>query len=403
MSYSPNLSYFLDRLSGFSTNIFRLETNGADTATANKIVRFSLPSNALLNMRSFALHFNATTNNGNGARLPAKIDTLIERVEVTAGGIQLSQGLNMYNVLRHAKDALTGSKTNSVCGHPEIVRTKSYVDGSTIGAGTDGESYPSTNKQAQFIIDHWEGFIGTCEPKILDAAILPDLVISIYLADNNVLSSSGDEDIDVSFNVDGAGAATYTLNNIHATIESIGLADAVYDNMVSSMIAQKGYVEVPFKQYISFNNTHTGSTRFSVATQSLDRIWVAFRDTGYAYTCRPTSRRQKLSCHRTFRSKAFALGARTLNVYGLSTKQKILQTSRCSSKSSYGLRAPVLPRVTASGRREPSRDVCAFVYGVTRPFSSRLQKPYPRQSVGSLVHRRRPRSPPVSEEVAIAE
>ena len=281
MSYSPNLSYFLDRLSGFSTNIFRLETNGADTATANKIVRFSLPSNALLNMRSFALHFNATTNDNNGARLPAKIDTLIERVEVTAGGIQLSQGLNMYNVLRHAKDALTGSKTNSVCGHPEIVRTKSYVDGSTI-TGISGESYPSTNKQAQFIIDHWEGFIGTCEPKILDAAILPDLVISIYLADNNVLSSSLDENIDASFNLDGAGAATYTLNNIHATIESIGLADAVYDNMVSSMIAQKGYVEVPFKQYISFNNTHTGSTRFSVATQSLDRIWVAFRDTGYA-------------------------------------------------------------------------------------------------------------------------
>ena len=127
MSYSPNLTYFLDRLQGFSTNIFRLETNGADTATANKIIRFSLPSNALLNMRSFALHFSASTNDGNGARLPAKIDTLIERVEVTAGGIQLSQGLNLYNVLRHAKDAIMGDKTNSVCGHPEIIRTKSYV------------------------------------------------------------------------------------------------------------------------------------------------------------------------------------------------------------------------------------------------------------------------------------
>ena len=291
MSYSPNLTYFLDRLQGFSTNIFRLETNGADTATANKIIRFSLPSNALLNMRSFALHFNATTNDGNGARLPAKIDTLIERVEVTAGGIQLSQGLNMYNVLRHAKDAIHGSKTNSVCGHPEIVRTKSYVDGfgyvdtatgtQSVLADISGESYPSTHKQAQFVIDQWEGFIGTCEPKIIDAAILPDLVISIYLADNNVLSSSQDANIDTSFNIAGNGAATYTLNNIHATIESIGLADSVYDNMVSSMIAQKGYVEVPFKQYFSFNNTHSGSTRFSVATQSLDRVWVAFRATTY--------------------------------------------------------------------------------------------------------------------------
>ena len=152
MSYSPNLTYFLDRLQGFSTNIFRLETNGSDSATANKIIRFSLPSNALLNMRSFALHFNAKTNeNSAGARLPAKIDSLIERVEVTAGGIQLSQGLNLYNVLRHAKDALMGDKTNSVCGHPDIIRTVSPVDGfghvdgtdqnAAILSGTKGERY----------------------------------------------------------------------------------------------------------------------------------------------------------------------------------------------------------------------------------------------------------------------
>ena len=302
MSYSPNLTYFLDRLQGFSTNIFRLETNGSDSATANKIIRFSLPSNALLNMRSFALHFNAkTTENSAGARLPAKIDSLIERVEVTAGGIQLSQGLNLYNVLRHAKDALMGDKTNSVCGHPDIIRTVSPVDGfghvdsndanAAILSGTKGERYPSTNKQAQFMINHWEGFIGTCEPKIVDAAILPDLVVSIYLADNNVLTTSNGVALDQTgtsdFTDDGAGGATYELNNIHATIESIGLADAVYDNMVSSMIAQKGFIEMPFKQYISFNNTHTGSTRFSVATQSLDRVWVAFRADDYATQAAP--------------------------------------------------------------------------------------------------------------------
>ena len=296
MSYSPNLTYFLDRLQGFSTNIFRLETNGSDTATANKIIRFSLPSNALLNMRSFSLHFNAKCNDGNGARLPAKIDSLIERVEVTAGGIQLSQGLNLYNVLRHVKDSLLGDKTNSVCGHPDIIRTISPVDGygyvdatdenPAILSGTNGERYPSTHKQAQFTIDHWEGFLGTCEPKILDAAILPDLVISIYLADNNVLTSSAGVALDETGAGDitdiGNASATYELNNVHATIESIGLADSVYDNMVSSMIAQKGYVEIPFKQYFSFNNTHQGSTRFSLATQSLDRVWVAFRDSAYA-------------------------------------------------------------------------------------------------------------------------
>ena len=40
---------------------------------------------------------------------------------------------------------------------------------------------------------------------------------------------------------------------------------------------------------------------------------------------------------------------------------------------------------------------CTSLLGLLLIF----EKPYPRQSVGSLVHRRRPGSPPVSEEVAI--
>ena len=80
MSYSPCLTYFLDRLSGFSTNVFRLEAQNQDSASANKILRFTLPSNALLNMRSFALHFSASTaGTAGGGRLPPKIDTLVDR------------------------------------------------------------------------------------------------------------------------------------------------------------------------------------------------------------------------------------------------------------------------------------------------------------------------------------
>eukprot|EP00964_Phaeocystis_antarctica_P162296 scaffold136342_cov178-Phaeocystis_antarctica.AAC.1 len=47
------------------------------------------------------------------------------------------------------------------------------------------------------------------------------------------------------------------------------------------MIASKGFIEIPFKQYFSFSNTHTGSSRFTVATQSLDRIWTAWRASDY--------------------------------------------------------------------------------------------------------------------------
>tara|TARA_R110001606_G_scaffold120269_8_gene251880 strand:+ start:1372 stop:2529 length:1158 start_codon:yes stop_codon:yes gene_type:complete len=213
--------------------------------------------------------------------LPADLSTLVERVEVSAGGVQLSQGTNFYNTLVNAKAAIQGSRCDSVTGHSELVRANKF-DGEDVGGSAgDDETYSSGTPH---VIDKWEGFLGTCEPKILDAAILPDLVVSIYWADNSVLASCKQNTTHALFiAAPAAGAsAVYEIKDIHASIETIGLADSVYDNMVSSMIASKGYVEIPFKQYFSFSNTHTGSSRFTVATQSLDRIWTAWRPSGYS-------------------------------------------------------------------------------------------------------------------------
>jgi len=295
MSYSPNLTYFLDRLSGFSTNVFKMEAQGNNTANANSIIRFNLPSNALLNMRSFALHFTATTaGTAAGGRLPNKIESLIERVEVSVGGVQLSAGSNYYNVLCHAKQALMGSKCDAALGHPEIVRQVSYIDGSEIAAATavtagtaaitDNEVY--TGSVSQFCIDKWEGFLGSCEPKILDSSLLPDIVVSIYLTNNNVLCSTSAV-AKADFTTDGNLNATFSLSNIHATIESLGLADSTYDTMISQMISQRGYIEVPFKQYIAFQDVTQTNMRFSVATACLDRIWIAHRAAAYSTQAAP--------------------------------------------------------------------------------------------------------------------
>ena len=283
MSYSPNLSYFLDKLSGFSTNYFRLEAQNSTTASPNQIIRFTLPSNALINLRSFAFHFTATTSSTGGgiARLPPDVSSLVERVEVSCGGVQLSSGANYYSVLCAAKRALMDKGSEPVLGHSEMTRTVSYVDGND-NSGAN-ETYTGTN--SHFCIKNWEGFLGSAEPKIMDSSLVPDIVVSIYLSDVNVLSNSADTDIagtaGTGIDVDGAGTVSYSLSNIHATIECIGLADGTYDNMVSSMIQTKGFLEIPFKQYYSFQDVHTGQMRFSVATQSLDRIWTVHRDSDY--------------------------------------------------------------------------------------------------------------------------
>ena len=277
MSYSPQLSYFLDRLSGYSTNTFKLMPQGSSSASANNIIRITLPANSLVNLRSFALHFNAAMTGGTTARLPNKIDSLVERVEVSVGGVQVSSGNNYYNVLCHAVQALTGDTTDTVLGHPDVVRTTSYHTGANAGA---------QEADAKYCIDSWKGFLGTCEPRILDLSLLPEMVVSIYLADNNVCIDAAGADLAGGTNpittAAGAPAPVYSLSNIFATIETIGLADGTYDAMVNQMMQQVGFLEVPFKQYVSFHDTHTGNMRFSVATQSLDRIWIAHRSANFS-------------------------------------------------------------------------------------------------------------------------
>ena len=136
--FSPNLLFFLDRLQGFSTNYYMLVPQNKNYASSNDIISVDLPSNALLNFRSLVMHCNATcvdSTNALNARLPP-IQDLIERIEVSVGGIILSSGNNFCNVLYEAKRALIeGYGDDSTLSHPEYVRHTSYVDGCTIETG----------------------------------------------------------------------------------------------------------------------------------------------------------------------------------------------------------------------------------------------------------------------------
>ena len=54
-----------------------------------------------------------------------------------------------------------------------------------------------------------------------------------------------------------------------------------YENMLASQMSAQGDLEVPYKAYYTFNDTHTGSSKFSVASSSLDRIYLAWRGSDY--------------------------------------------------------------------------------------------------------------------------
>ena len=300
MSFNPNLTYFVDRLQGVSTNTFRLETQNKTTAKQNDIISFDLPSNAILNLRSLKVWCNASTSQdaagslaNSGARLPP-IDDLVERVEVSVGGVLLSQGTNFQNVLNEALKAVQVESCDSVVGHPEYVRNTSYVNGLGNGATqittTENEDYPA-GPNVRFCIQKFHGFLATADPKLLDTSLIPDIRVRLYMASDNVLTTSpgtaiGDAAAAAPFEAGfaaagGAGGGKYILTDIFATIEAIGLADQSYDQMIAAQMGQQGFLEIPYKSYTSFQETHSGSSRFTVATQSLDRVWVCWRNTQF--------------------------------------------------------------------------------------------------------------------------
>lgn len=306
MSIPNSLLYFCDRLSGFSTNYFQIESQNQTTAKAGQIVTFDLPANSILNLPSFTIHFNADTNAGQsglGARLPPVRD-LFERIEVSCGGVILSQGSNFANVMARARDAICGHAFDGVTGHPTVVRARPDYELGNVYSTGENEVPLVVSGEHKFAYHAWEmeGFMSTVDPKLFDSSIIPDLRIRLYMATNSVLSAApsvtagqaegqfSDESVSTSTTAPGASLAygagqandaKYQIFDIVGTIECISLADMTYENLLASTMQAQGYLEAPFKAYHSFQDTHSGSTRFSVATQSLDRVWVTWRGTDY--------------------------------------------------------------------------------------------------------------------------
>ncbi len=293
-----NVSFFMSRLQGVSVSHFKIFPQTSQTAGANAIIRFELPSNSLINLRSLRMLFNAKMTS-NGGRLPNKIDSLISRIAVYAGGVLLANNYDNYHLLRHAKDALLGDKCDAATGHPEIPRTKSYHNGKGDGAdpltaANAKEDYTTgiADGESQFCIDYWEGFLGTLEPGIIDTGLLPQITVEITLAENNVCPccnnvSLGTAAQSSNFAAVNAAAPVYQLSNLSMQVEVLGMATSVLDQIVEQRIAQVGYVSLPFKNYFSYTSTHVSTTKFHVNSASWDRMFITYRPTTYADKAAP--------------------------------------------------------------------------------------------------------------------
>lgn len=340
-SVDPQLLYFCSRLSGYSTNNFRLETVNKGEAVPNSIVTLDLPANSLVDLRSLVLHMNVeiSATEGAGIRLPP-LRELVERVEVSMGGIVLSQGANGINTFTALRDSVMQKDvTYTPLNHDCIVRNVT-PDGRLIKTDDNEVYVPNGKTLFALRLADIPGFLETFEPRILDTSLVPDCRLRLYMAsstalcvgkvidpdqgamfkdplqlpdltnfgipaargyyDNNeksvfvwsrptynpeehtpatqiplpasyIYSGPFIETIDIANNV------SYKCTDLHATVECLSYADTSYESVVSQTLSRNGFLEGVYKNYHMFSDTHGGTTRFSLATQSLDRVWVAWR------------------------------------------------------------------------------------------------------------------------------
>lgn len=273
-------------LTGMNRNRYRLETNGATSAGPTSIVTITMPSNALLDLKTFRIAMDLTTTKNeatpgtpaNGdvyAKLPSDVSSLISAIEVYCGGVQITQSCSEYNTL------------NSIL---KIVRCTRDRDGSVDRLLSHGSiTTDSAADDVSVVLSDFKSFLGESSTRYLPTNLTGDLTIRLTMAAASVLTFK-EHGVADGGNFSGAtartkaAALTYSASNIHATIDTISLGPA-YDSMLMQRLQSEEFLPVNFKEYYTFSlhgtaaNAH--SLRFSLNASSVDACYAVFRDGNY--------------------------------------------------------------------------------------------------------------------------
>lgn len=260
MSLPSNLQFFLNRLSGYSRNTYRLQTVNNDSAVAGGFVTVDLPNNALVDLSTFSWHFKGTTTTtANTAAFPRHIESIIDSLSVEVNGSLISSIPTQYN-------QVWNMIADTTLGTDAMKRRQILQNSAPVAAVTANET------ARPFCIQNWLGFIGSVQPQCIDTNALGNCRVRIGLAPASVLVSSDT----------AATGASYSLSEMFFSIDCLSIDDGSFHASYANYLASGGVLEMPYTDIYSFsagNVQSAGTVRFSLSTQSLDMILAAFVET----------------------------------------------------------------------------------------------------------------------------
>lgn len=263
MVWSRSLSYALNRLNGFARSRIRLYPNNQTTARPGDIITLTLP-NAIVDLSTFAMHFDVTTSAAGGTNpgvsLPKHIECLLDSCSVECAGVTVQQACPMQNeIFKILADYQLQDKEN----------LRSILQNSLPIAPVANNLQSGT-----FAITNFLGLLnpGTTRPPVLDGGLLPETRVYFRLAPDTVLSTTG-----------APTSTSYTLGNIYFTCDVLDLSDLYYD-LCAQRLQNGGTISVPFQQMATFFGNTGGmnqSLKWSLSTNCLNMIIGTFIDSTF--------------------------------------------------------------------------------------------------------------------------
>ena len=272
-----SLKFYVNRLA-FSKNRVRLQALSSTEASSGSQVIVRLPSNTLVNLASLTMtgavraYFSSTPTADDGVALPTNYDfSFIETLSLIANGGIITQPFVNYKLL--------GTILNDVQGSYQMDQKRSALQGSLPGPiESRGTNAPADQGGwVPFSINNWISATQTMAPSYISTNLLGDLELRLTMADNSVVQSGSVTD----GTAPSVNTAAWEMKNINFYIETAAIGNNLVDQAVAAKLAAGEPINVPFENVFSFsqtNNGHTFNQRFSVSSQSVNKILVTTQD-----------------------------------------------------------------------------------------------------------------------------
>ena len=259
-SYPKSMQYYLNRISNFSRQKYKIMTMAQTLFNPNDQIVFTLPE-GLVDLTTLTLHGKLTTT-ASGGTTPSTyappIEAMIDSIYIDVGGVGIQTSFTNYNQLFN------------------IFRDFQMVDKKALRGILQNDANPSTTStnyllsSSPFAVQSWLGLLGSV--KQLDTTLIPPVKVYIRLASTACLSLAG-------------APTTYSFNwkDVYASVDVLDISDGIYYNAVASKLASSP-IEIPFDNYatvIGSSGTMTQSHRFSTSTDCLESVIATMLSTLY--------------------------------------------------------------------------------------------------------------------------